>query len=315
MFLADSVTSEGISTLDRLANLEEFLYDQYYRSDEVYLKKQKHFAMCLQVLPRIHVSCSRTKIHLSYQDYQLCDHVWKAFEQLQGRLPSRLGLRQLNFNEPSRMPMGVALPNLQTLTLINPAENFQLGSGLESVTELGLHGVSQQLLEQILGQIGHQLQKLAVYVWDILLLDRVFRMCPNLQSFFISDCPVINLGIETSVPPMSCLTELVLTKSPFDNRDWAALESDHLLQVLRAAPNLSILRMSSIDIFGEQAFEDFSEALEQHTILQQLETLGFYYDWLSGDEESVKWTCSVLRSMIKHCPKLTTLRTDDCWEY
>jgi len=78
----------------------------------------------------------------------------------------------------------VALHHLRELCILNTSlEYFHVGSGLESVTELGLLGLKLQFCEQILGHLGHQLVELAIWVEDNMWLDRIFRLCPNLQTF------------------------------------------------------------------------------------------------------------------------------------
>lgn len=178
--------------------------------------------------------------------------------------------------------------------------------------------MEQMPIVEILEQIGHQLKKLSVCVWDTtLLLDRVFRMCPNLQNFYVDQCPYEILGVGVSVPTMSGLTELALARTSHIDEEWGVFDYGHLVQVLRAMPNLSVFRMNSMHL-AEQEAKEICEALEQHLILQKLETLGFYYEWpISHDDpdmqDCIRWSCSVLRSMIRHCPKLASLRTDD-WQ-
>lgn len=325
--LMETVTSEGIATLGRLENLQEFLYAQFdHRSTNEEARNHKFFAICLQVLPRLWVSCSRTRIYLisnksnihlrHFTDY---NYAAVAFQQLRGKLPSRLGLRQLTLLTTTGMPVGVALPDLKTLAVISPQDSFRLGSGLESLTELGLHDIKQKRFEQILEQIGHQLLKLSVSVLDTLLVDRVFRMCPNLQNFHVSDFPGDFVGVETTVPTMSCLTELVFNKmlDTWDNLEWALFEAEHFLQILRALPNLRIFKLLNFSFEDQAEAEGIVKALEQHLILQQLESLVFNFQWQiiledSNRENCVRWTSLVLRSMVRHCPKLNSFRRENC---
>lgn len=64
--------------------------------------------------------------------------------------------------------------------------------------------------------------------------------------------------------------------------------------------------------FGEEDEDEISDALEQHSILQQLHTLCYSCEWPdwdydeTGRQERVKCAYSLLNNMILHCPKLDT---------
>ena len=186
--------------------------------------------------------------------FECYDFSRKAFQQKQA--PAlELGLRQLTLSNASGMPVGVALPHLRKLCILNTSlEYFYVGSGLESVTELGLLGLKLQFCEQILGHLGHQLVELAIWVEDNMWLDRIFRLCPNLQTFYVSEFPSVGvIGVEaTAAPIMNFLTDLSLVKKDYykykdrDDFECADFQQGHLLLVLQSVPNLQVLRINTV---------------------------------------------------------------------
>jgi hypothetical protein len=313
--LGTQTSSDGIASLATLQHLQEFTYhetDTPWNREKANGNK-KFFAMCLQLLPRLRVSCSAVEIELELDNF-LSDFASKAFRDLQGLLPSVLRLRTLALHNASEMPVDVALPELSTLTLVTPQATFQLGYGFSSVTELSLQGVRVPLLERILARLGRQLRKLSVLVWDTLFVDRVFRMCPELQVFYISQYPTHIVGLEAPLGhlALSCLTEFGFVVQ--SDQCCSAVRTDHLLQMLRAAPNLHVLHLKNV-FFCDKDDEDIGWALEQRSILQNLEKLCCFYEWPElpiTDEkiEVMESTYTVIYNIIVNCQKLFSLVVD-----
>jgi len=240
----------------------------------------------------------------------LTDFASQAFCCLRGPLRTHLGLRQLALHGASELPRGVALPDLQTLYLILPKNNFYFSTWISTISELGLHGVRRQLLDRILQQIGHQLLKLSVLVWDTLVLDRLFQMCPNLQIFYISQFPAFYLGLDEPMMDTVSLTGLTELGMVMQDEvdDCSRFESGHLLQLLRAASNLRVLHLKNF-FFSVEEEEEIGEALEQHLVLQNLQRLSCLYDSIDPqlDAETLEFmecSYSVVRNIIQHCPQL-----------
>jgi hypothetical protein len=312
------VTSRGIAALAKLPHLQELLYCNHFHDTHPFIDTTKRleefFRMCVRLLPWLQVSGARILFDL-YTEHFPTDMICGAFRKLKGRLPSQLGLRQLVLEAVSILPVGVALPNLQTLYLLEPNENFRLmGTPLTSLTELVLKSIPQAPFEQILGQIGHQLRKLAVSVSmdDNLILDRVFRMCPKLQDFQVPDvfCKFIGIREPLDDCNLSCLTDLGFCDESCD----ISVKTNDLLQILQAAPNLRVLYLNNI-LFCENGGTEICKALEQKSILQNLEEFYFHYEWseLYGvDPESVlqtKKNCfAVFQCMVLLCPKLSKVK-------
>jgi hypothetical protein len=307
--LGKEVTSTGFASLASLEHLEEFLFSDHFQWDPFRSKNRRYYKMCLRLLPWLHFSGYRLKFtkkiynHPSFYYFDKCRY-------LKRRMPSQLGLRQISLIEPSRMPVGIALPNLETLYLHGPTNDFQLGTGsLSSLTELFFSQTKQIPMEKILSVLGHQLRKLSVKVTDTLYLDSVFRMCPNLQVFYVPECPVDYIGLKDEL--LNCnlhsMTELCFVEEYYDH-DRSLLKTDHLLQILQAAPNLQIFHMHT-HIFSEQDGKDFCLALEQHLILQKLEQFTFSYDLpeTEPDELSEHIGRAVINSIISLCPRLSTV--------
>jgi hypothetical protein len=313
--LDHSVSADGIAALTKLQHLEEFTYHEKDTSwdRQKPIRNKEFFAMCLQLLPRLRISCSRVEVELELDNF-LSDFASKAFRELQGRMPSPLGLRQLALHDALEMPVGVAMPDLTSLTLVTPIATFKLGSWLSSLTELSLQGVRLQMLERILARIGRQLRKLSVLVWDTLFVDRVFQLCPELKVFYISQFPTHFVGLEAPLPglALSRLTEFgfVMQNDEYCSR----LSTDHLLQILHVAPNLRVFRFKNV-FFCDKDDDDIGMALEQRSILQNLEKLSCFYEWpdveITNEKmELMECTYSVIYNIIIHCPKLTSVEVD-----
>lgn len=314
------VSAKGIAALANLEHLQEFLYKETLNTNSS--TNQKLFSLCLKFLPRLRISCRTLEISLEIKPQHL-SYIWDAFRGLQDKLPKRLELRHLALFRTSKMPVGVALPELRTLILFKPLENFQFGSS-NSVTELGLHDLNQESFEKILFKIGHQLLKLSVWVSDTLMLDRVFRMCPDLQVLFISRFPSEFIGLEAPLRPcsLSCLSEFgFAVQKPNRYYRLSRFQPGHLLQILRAASQLRVLRLKFFE-HDERLDGAICEALEQHSVLQNLQRLFFFFrPEVESDEEEfgqsrlqdeVLMTSShaLLCAIIENCPKLFYVKSN-----
>jgi len=304
----EGVTKKGIAALAKLKHLQQFLYEDIFFRDEV---ECEYFAMCLRLLPNLLISNAGVKIELERNIGILgCSgdgYPFGCWQKIQ------VALRQLVVSHMSNMPENLSLPDLKTLHLYKPGPNFSL-QGFSSVTELALQNLKQQLFEQILASIGHQLQALAVAVTDTLRLDGVFRMCPNLHKFFLWNFPKF-ISLSDSLGQLSRLVEFGFAfKAELCEREIDGeyrFQPMHLLQMLTAVPNLRVLRMKNY-FFNELEFELISEALEQNSILQNLEQFHFKMELSVADNlqshviSGVAASNQVLRSLIDHCPKLVT---------
>lgn len=314
--MGPKVTAQGISALAKLENLQEFLYCNHLRETHVLIKtterRSEFFSLCLRLLPWLKISGWRFKFERYEFNFPTCYLFREAFRKLNGRLPSLLGLRQLVLRKRA-MPVGVALPNLETLYVLQPKKNFQLRTELPNLRELVLQDIEQEPFEQILFEIGHQLRKLSVSVTDTLALDSVFRMCPKLEVFQVSDIICDFIGLKEPLDDSSCLTELGFVSESY----CIALKTEDLLQILKVAPNLRILNLHKI-LFSENGSVDICKALEQRSILQNLEKFDFYYEWSSEGSnaenlQTQKNCFSVFQSMILLCPKLFEVKEMIYW--
>jgi hypothetical protein len=311
--LGPKVTAKGIVALAQLEHLQEFLYFNYRTYDDLKINTH-YYILCLRLLPWLQISCSGKSFSLHGN---IMVHSG-SFHKRNRRLPSQLGLRDLAINKSSGMPVGVALPNLKTLYLLEmPMKDFIVGTKLPSLTELVLYNFNQMEMEQILSVVGHQLHKLCVSVRDTLHLDSVFRMCPNLEVFYVPRSPSNYIGLKESLDDcnLSCITDLSIVQDFKENGDYvsgATLNSADFLQILRAALNLRILRWKN-QIFSEQCTKEICLALELNSILQNLEQFKFLYEWpyspVKPDLQVKKDCFSVIHCMIRHCSKLTTVQS------
>jgi hypothetical protein len=303
--LFEAESSKCIAALAKLEHLQQFVYHHTEIDDH---QDHQYFGYCLRLMPRLTVSGMRIKIQL-VPDELLTSFATLAFENLNGPLPtSQLALRQLCLVRSSEMPVGVALPDLETLYLIKPGPSFSL-LGFSSLTELGLEEMNLQLFEQILDSIGHQLLSLAVSVRDTLFVDRVFRMCPKLQKFYITDLPVDFVGQLVPIEAQKCLTEFGFGEKDFQIR--CRFQPEHLLQLLQALPNLQVWSMR-IYLFSKQECTLISKALEQKSILQYLQQFHHLANAYDDDEDvsvdDMEYSDLVVQCMIDHCPNLSRVK-------
>lgn len=311
--LARSVSSEAIATLANLEHLQEFLYFRKNVDNKLPTTRNKDlYSMCLQLLPRLHISCTRIKIEQAY-DFCHVEFSWNSFQELQGRLPNLLGLRQLALNNASEMPVRVVLPDLTKLCLIMPQEDFRLGCEFSRLSELGLIGLKQQLLMNIINEVGNQLLKLSVFVDDFLEVDTVFQLCPKLQTFCIFGFPTNFLGLAAPDNDfiLSSLTELRLVMQ--NDGNWnSCLQQNHLLLILRALPSLRVLRLKNI-IFDQHDVLHLGGALKRSEVLQNLETFSCCYKWLDDHVEArmhdhLETSHAFFCHVLNNCPKLCNVK-------
>jgi hypothetical protein len=308
------VSSEAIATLASLEHLQEFLYFRSHMANQPALstRNKELYSLCLQLLPRLQISCSSIKIEQECDFYQ-AESSWKSFQDLQGRLPRRLGLRQLTLHDADEMPVGVALPHLTTLRLIVPREHFRLGCHFARLRELGLISVKQQLLQNILEEVGRQLLKLSVSVLDVLHVDNVFHLCPKLQTFCVFGFPLYMMGVSAPEDDytLATLTELRLVMQ--NDGDWnSSMQHDHLLLVLRALPNLRVLRLKNV-VFDQHDELLFGAALKKGELLQHLETLSCCYEWLNEQVQMrmrglLQTSHAVFCHVLDNCPELCDVK-------
>jgi hypothetical protein len=308
------VSARGIADLAKLEHLQQFLFVEDNHDYE--LRHIRVFRLCLKLLPGLWFCGKMIKIEL-HNTVTTYDR--GPFYGLQRPWPSALALRQLLLRFPTRMPVGVELPNLETLYVHHPRASFSL-LGLSSLTKLALDRLmGREQLEQILGSVGHQLTSLAASTMDTLFVDRVFSMCPNLQHFFITSMPPDFIGLNEPLPnDLQSLVEFGIAEMPY-SRPRSRFQPDHLLQILRALPNLSVLRFTDY-WFDEHDSALICEALAKKGILRNLAELYLTNEEFAfagviprNDEEvqppSIQEAANkVLRSLIDHCPRLSTVK-------
>jgi hypothetical protein len=101
-------------------------------------------------------------------------------------------------------------------------------------------------------------------------------------------------------------------------RPLSRFQPEHLLQILRAVPNLRVWRINDY-WFDEQESALICEALAQKSILRNLaelyltnEEFSFIGDVIPSNDEvpsSIQEAANkVLRSLIDHCPRLSMVK-------
>jgi hypothetical protein len=125
--------------------------------------------------------------------------------------------------------------------------------------------------------VGRQLLKLSVSTSDAELeVDSVLRMCPKLQTLSVFAGYPPSFVVERPFAPPPSLTELRLVMK-IDGT--SSLQRDNLLPLLRALPNLRVLRLKNF-VFEQQDDALFGDALKRGELLQQLHTFSCCYEWL-----------------------------------
>jgi hypothetical protein len=315
-----SVTRDGVGALAKLKHLQQFLF--VGEKHNFQYEDNKVLQMCVELLPGLLFSGRMINIThtLTNED---AEPGADPFSRLRHPWPAALALRQLHLTSPTQMPVGVVLPNLETLNVIHPQASFSL-LGLLSLTKLALDRVlRREHLEELLRSVGHQLTTLAVSTVDTLFVDRVFYLCPLLQQFFIPTMPLHYIGVDEPLrmKDHECLVEWGFTFRPDEDQLESRLRPDHLLQILRAVPNLRVWRITDY-WFDEQDSALICDALAQKSILRNLAE--FYVTHasttlrqiLTEDFEDVPLsiqvaTDKVMHCLIDHCPTLVTFKLID----
>lgn len=327
MTLGSDVTSSGIAALANLEHLQEFSFREIQTERRpvrypIFSRKIRtnFYSTCLQLIPKLEICGARIEfppheeIHEEIPLYaQWDDDVSRI---VLDDVPRQLKLKQLALRRPSRMPKDLHLPNLETLYVLQPIQTFRFDETfpyhnvLTSLTELVVTDINQEHFDQLAKSVGHRLRKLSISMPEEMVIDRVFRMCPNVQVLYLVQSnnfsPFTKGAVMKSLVgcDLSGIVELAIVN---EYKTEPLFNADHLMKILKAAPNLRILRLEIL-VFYDKNVKAICKVLKQRSILQQLEELHFLYTWddyPSEDELQLQRNCfSVIRSMILLCPKL-----------
>jgi hypothetical protein len=299
----DGVSGPGILPLRKLKSLEEFLFggSGSFSMPEVLMLQQ-----CLELLPHLHsIGYNPTpRFFLSQPMNSLMGVAMSKIKE-----PCTLQLRRLSISSIDDIPEHVSLPELQAFFQPEPLNQMHsLFAGCTpKLSELHLHETDEDTLLQVLGHVGQQLQALRFCVFDGmgqmfgggLQLDRVLNACPNL---FVLD-------VNTSLSPRSrsqlrpdTLQHLRTLQFYFSYSDF--MQEGLMLQILRLAPQLQSINLSSVMLFDED-LRAWAELAKEGACMQHLQKVYMYLDERHfTKEEGKRLLDEVLISCTIHCPKL-----------
>lgn len=310
--LDESVSAVGISELSKLTELRELLFPQSFE----YLRN-KPVQLCLQLLPHLRVVGERIDIRETKSAHldEMCVDLHK--------LPKRclVGLEQLVLRNWVLLPNSVKLPNLTALYVQDPFQAIRPDVRFKRVTELGLTDQdNMNSCASLLEHLGDRLQKLVISLdGDVLQLDEVFRLCPELIELHLLGSPT---GVDSNGPlPPDALRRLQALTIDFRELNSTScnprIQLGLLVELLHGAEELQYLKLAYVSMWeDDEEGLDIFRLLKQKSIFKKLQTF-LYYDFTSDCEyESVRYPFPeyvdnvgwVVAAMELNCPHLTKIK-------
>jgi hypothetical protein len=273
--LSQQVSRRGISALRRLTCFEEFIFTDsvisfYYCEDSL-------LGFIYKLLPHLHVAAVKPESFFNRNTMRLRDMCSNALYLITA--PCTLQLRHLALNTLEDIPdVPIALPEVRVLYLSNrPDYEVQLliPGRFPKLSELNTVHLNRENLMAIVGHgVGQQLQILRVCFrhgrycsFEALdQFDEVLDACPNLSELCMAVKgvhSVIDLRPET-------LHKLRVLRMFSEN--WENLQPGLVMQLLRLAPNLRTVEITSA-MLEEEDLEQLADLVEQRACLRHLERL------------------------------------------
>lgn len=184
--------------------------------------------------------------------------------------PTELHIEELVLSGVVNIPEECSLPHLRALHLTRFRGDFGRLIRFESLTELGLHHVEPLLTTELLTLVGPRLHKLTLGTTKPLNIYSPFLLCPNLETFELVNCKVLEQFPLRSGFTSENLSRLHTLKMVLPN--WCKFPNCFLLQLVMHAQqlrNLSLVRVDSS--FNLEPACISHKLLEPKTHLQSLE--------------------------------------------
>lgn len=223
------------------------------------------------------------------------------------RKPTTYCLQEVSLLKVRSLPDKILLPNLRTLNLQNPLDNFQWDPRLSTVCELGVFNTTMYTLVHILGQFGKQLTKLNLYITDTVPMSQIFDLCPKLQYLCYIEAPNVSVSMTCGIEPdaLRQLTVLDLSSMEFDD-DFVA--DPEVLLLLLQAPELRRIKVSWFAT-EQREVDQIVHRLQHREILQKLECAMMeplhkyrrFHPLFSVEERQINL---LLSEMALNCPNL-----------
>lgn len=298
-----SVSDVGFKALSNLQHFKEFYFMQgaFEPHETVYYKKL--FWLCMKHLPKLRYLGD----HCSLDNAMHYNCLGKLTTKwlLEVGKPTTLALQDMTLYEASCIPDGVFLPNLTSLNLLEPRDNFQCDQKLTTVTELSIYDGTKEVCYRILEQLGEQLKKIRVFpLQDSIPMDQILNLCPNLNLLSYIGPEQITLASNINPDTLRQLTVLDMYYWPSADLGYS-YGPEALLQLLQA-PELRILRLhlNSVD---QKEVDEIVRQLQQGEILQKLELAALWpprtNDKACYELATIQIKC-LQSNMVLHCPKM-----------
>lgn len=294
-------SEKGFKALSDLEHLEEFIF--FATAFGYCTLNERNMQLCLQYLPKLRNAGGKFFHGITPQQLQILGHAMTG-QLLCAKKPLTLGLEQLTLLAVSSIPDGIFLPNLTSLHLMQPTEDFQWDSRMSAVSELNLQEVTMVECVQVLKKVGRQIKILYIDIMDSILVDKILQMCPRLERLYmVFTDDVIELASQIEPDTLQQLEVLELVREDGFYSDDCVDDINALLQLLQA-PKLRQLKLRLISLRQEDV-EEFDRRLQHGGILQKLEKATLELMSPSAPKDNFDQLMDKLNnSLVLCCPKL-----------
>lgn len=264
----------------------------------------KIFNLSMQYLPKLRNIGNRAqRIILKPAPIRYCLGKLTTKWLLEVHKPRTLALQDITLYKASSIPDGVHLPNLTSLSLLMPSENFLCDQRMSKVYELSITADTKDAFVRILEQLGQQLKKICVdAAFETIPMDQILNLCPNLDMMsYVDRNTLITLESDINPDTLRQLTELDMSWFQY------SFGSEALLQLLQA-PELRILGLNLCSV-DQKEVEEIVRRLQQREILQKLEIANFWdlSTWFENVKLSASQATCLLSNMVLHCPMMVNV--------
>lgn len=268
----------------------------------------KIFNLSMQYLPKLRNIGNRAQRIILKPDASIRYCLGKLTTKwlLEVHKPRTLALQDITLYKASSIPDGVHLPNLTSLSLLMPSENFLCDQRMTKVYELSITAGTKDAFVRILEQLGQQLKKICVEAYETIPMDQILNLCPNLDMMsYVDRNTLITLESDINPDTLRQLTELDMSWFQY------SLGSEALLQLLQA-PELRILGLN-LCTMDQKEIEEIVRRLQQREILQKLEIANFWEPstWYENVKLSASQATCLLSNMVLHCPMMVYVTVND----
>jgi hypothetical protein len=224
--LSRDVSSAGFKALSTLRHLRQFLFRDYYVGGLA--RAKECILLCAEYLPHLKGAATFDSKFLSE-----CQHN----ELVQHQQLSKLSLANLSIGRNVEPHKNLQLPELESLSVRFPMNDVVgLCDRFSTISALVLCDIkyaSPETVMTVLQGVGGRLRSLSlIFAPQPLSLAKIFELCPQLESFKIEYCNIIDTP--TVCWPenyLSCLNEVSVYRFRDETGRWNSLAVGFIMQV------------------------------------------------------------------------------------